>query len=368
MLKAYSLQTEILIKLPPDTTYRLERRDGSGGDWLVLADSGYIQDSGSITPKSVFGNYLDTQLFDGICQYRARNYNDDTDKWDYTVWLRCGTSDPIGYTFGNYKAPEGSWGEIITADDLRTYLWGVDFRASNGASFTDEQIKFYIDAALKAAERLLNITIKKTRVKSEPEKRGLKKGKDYDEAESYYTFKRERIQRNGMITTRKRPVISVSRIDLLSMNNRVSSLLPNSTIDRTKGMIKFLSYLPRQNDTGRAIEAAINPYGPDTMNRSLSYAIDYVAGYESSDDVPVDLREFIAKNAAVSLLNIIGRGLMSGFSSSSLSMDGVSESFSSTQSATSAFYGADIKEYKNDIDRYIAENKMKFSHVVLGSL
>jgi hypothetical protein len=82
----------------------------------------------------------------------------------------------------------------------------------------------------------------------------------------------------------------------------------------------------------------------------------------------MDLRQTIGKVAACSLLNIIERGLMSGFSSSSLSIDGVSESFSSTQSATSAFYGADIKEYKDDIDRYIAENRMKFGHVVMGAL
>jgi hypothetical protein len=72
--------------------------------------------------------------------------------------------------------------------------------------------------------------------------------------------------------------------------------------------------------------------------------------------------------AAVSLLNNIGRGLMSGFSSSSLSMDGVSESFSSTQSATSAYYGADIKEYKDDIANYIAANKLKFGHITMGAL
>jgi hypothetical protein len=59
---------------------------------------------------------------------------------------------------------------------------------------------------------------------------------------------------------------------------------------------------------------------------------------------------------------------MSGFSSSSLSMDGVSESFSSTQSATSAYYGADIKQYESEIEKYIAENKMKFGHIVMGAL
>jgi hypothetical protein len=116
------------------------------------------------------------------------------------------------------------------------------------------------------------------------------------------------------------------------------------------------------------VQAAVSPYGADTWERNLSYAVDYVAGYENSDEVPVDLREVIGKIAAVSLLNNIGRGLMSGFSSSSLSMDGVSESFSSTQSATSAYYGADIKEYKDDIEKYISANKTKFGHIPMGAL
>jgi len=371
MLRAYSVQTKVLIHFPDKMiNYRLERKEGKkDSEWLVLTETGFVLDGGTAAVKTVNDIFLDEYPLDGICQYRARDITNTNAPWDFTLWLRRGVTDPVGYTFGNYRAPEGSWGEIITPDDLRnSYLWGVDFRASNGASFTDDQIKFYIDAALKEVERQLNITIKKTRIASEPQQRGLEKGKDYDEAESVYTFKRERIQRNGMITTRKRPVISLSRLDLLSYKNTILSLLRTSSLDRTKGMIRFLGYLPKQSDTGRAVEAAINPYGPDTMNRTLSYAIDYVAGFESSDDVPDDLRQIIGKVAACSLLNIIGRGLMSGFSSSSLSMDGVSESFSSTQSATSAFYGADIKEYKDDIDRYIAENKMKFGHITLGCL
>ncbi|MDR1837623.1 MAG: hypothetical protein LBQ89_08200 [Treponema sp.] len=366
MLKAYSLQTQILVVLPAGS-YRLERRNGAGGEWLVLTEAGYVPDSESLTPLPVSGNYLDQQLFNGICQYKACNLT--TKKWDFTGWLRCGDSEPVGFSFGNYKAPEGSWGDIITTDDLRyTYLWGIDFRASNGSSYTDAQIQYFIDAALTQVERLLNITIKKTRIVTEPQRRGLVKEKDYDVEESYYQFKRERIQRNGMIKTRTRPVISISRLDLLNRDNTILPILNASQLDKTKGLIRFFNRMPRQSDSMRAVEAAINPYGTDSLNRNLFYAIDYVAGFETSDDVPMDLREIIAKIAAIHLLNNIGRGLMAGFSSSSVSMDGVSESFSSTQCATSAFYGADIKEYKDDIDRFIAENKMKFGHVVLGSL
>jgi hypothetical protein len=124
----------------------------------------------------------------------------------------------------------------------------------------------------------------------------------------------------------------------------------------------------RQDHISRGIEVAISPYGAGMMERNMYYAVDYTAGFETCDDVPMDLRQIIAKIAACSLLNIIGRGLMSGFSSSSLSMDGVSESFSSTQSATSAYYGADIKEYKNDIDNYISALKKKYGHIALGVL
>ena len=335
----------------------------------MLTDSGFVPDGEGVMPIPVTGNYVDRALFNGICQYRARNFSDDTSLWNYTVWLRCGSTDPIGITFGNYQAPEGSWGDVITTDDLRaSYLWGVDFRASNGASYTDAQIQYFIDAAVAEIERELNITIKKTRIACEPQRRGLEKGKDYDEAEPYYTLKRERVERQGMISTRKRQIMFISRLDLINRNENIIPLFPASTFDSKKGQIKFFNRMPRQSDSMRGVETAIYPYGAETLERNLFYAIDYIAGFESADDVPMDLREVIGKKAAVSLLNIIGRGLMSGFSSSSLSMDGVSESFSSTQSATSAYYGADIKEYKDDIEKYIAENRLKFSSIQMGAL
>jgi hypothetical protein len=217
-------------------------------------------------------------------------------------------------------------------------------------------------------ERRLNITIKKKRIACEPQNRGLKPGIDYDEEESYYAFRRERIQRNGMITTRKRPVISMSRLDLFSRTEKIFSFLNNSTLDKTKVIIRFFNRPLMPGDTTRAINNAILPYGADTRNSQLFYAIDYVAGFESADSVPDDLRAAIAKMCAIEVLNIVGDGLLAGFSSSSLSMDGVSESFSSTQSATSATYGARIKEYREELEGYIKANKLKFGNVPLGCL
>ena len=49
-------------------------------------------------------------------------------------------------------------------------------------------------------------------------------------------------------------------------------------------------------------------------------------------------------------------------------MDGVSESFSSTQSATSAYFGARIAVYKDDVKNYIEQNKYKFGFFRVGAL
>jgi len=59
---------------------------------------------------------------------------------------------------------------------------------------------------------------------------------------------------------------------------------------------------------------------------------------------------------------------MAGFSSSSLSMDGMSESFSSTQSATSAYFGARIQQYHKELDPFIEDTRRKFGHIALGSI
>ena len=148
----------------------------------------------------------------------------------------------------------------------------------------------------------------------------------------------------------------------------VKNITQTTVVDKTKGLLKLMERPLRPSDRSSMIQTAVGMYGNQTLQSQLFYAIDYDAGFETSDDIPQDLRQIIAKVAAVSLLNIIGDGLMSGFSSSSLSMDGLSESFSSTQSATSAYFGARIKVYQDEIENYINQNKNKFGHMIIGAI
>jgi len=93
------------------------------------------------------------------------------------------------------------------------------------------------------------------------------------------------------------------------------------------------------------------------------FEVDYTAGFATSDDVPDSLREVIAKWAVIKILTNIGDGIYAGIASQSTSLDGLSESVSFTQTASTTFFGARIKQYGEDIKTWIEKNRYKYSPV-----
>ena len=377
-ITAESTLTRILLTLEGNNSpFILERLFYKDESWKVYTNSGFVIPEESTQPLEVnSGDFVDSfDLQNGLYQYRIHSAaieNPEFKDFAFTCWTKFGVPDAVGYSFNNYKVPEGKWGTIVTPDDCRyTFLWGTDFKATNGSMFTDEQIQWFIDAATAEMARQLNITIIKKRIKSmvTVEQKHLVKGADYDDEETPYDFSYRKIQRYGMIQTKQRPILNVTRCTLINKGqNDDVDLLPSVVPDKKNGVIKFLKRPWKPSDTWTGINDAICRFGAETWNPHLFYAIDYDAGFETSDEVPQDLRHMIGKMAAISLLNVIGDGLMSGFSSSSLSMDGVSESFSSTQSATSAYFGARIAVYQKEVQEYISQNKFKFGFFRVGSL
>lgn len=375
MITASSINNKILVSISDNahSSYRLERHSYNDDTYLVWTANGFCTPDEENPAIAVNGDIVDSNAQSNtLYAYRYVDFeaeNPQDADYIYSNWVRNGGDGAIGYTFGNYKVPAGQWGNIVTPDDLRfTYLWGTDFKATNGQSYTDEQIQYFIDSAVAELERQLDITIKKKKIRYNAAERNLAKGSDYDIDEAVYDFKFSRISRYGYIKTRRKPIIKLHKLSLLTRWQGVKDLTQTTIIDKTKGVLKLMERPIRPSETSSGIQTAIGVYGNQTLSAQLFYAIDYDAGYETSDDVPQDLREVIAKQAAISLLNIVGDGLMSGFSSSSLSMDGLSESFSSTQSATSAYFGARIAVYKDDIEKYIKANKNKFANMAIGAI
>ena len=91
------------------------------------------------------------------------------------------------------------------------------------------------------------------------------------------------------------------------------------------------------------------------------YHIRYLAGFRQAQDVPEPLRYAIALATTFNLLDVQGDALLAGLSSISKSMDGMSESFSSTQSPTNAYYGARIGNYKKELEVLLAELRSEYA-------
>ena len=279
----------------------------------------------------------------------------------------------IGYSFRNYSAPPGEWGTIMTPDDLRyTYMWGIDATAKDVAEseMEDEQFQYFIDAATEDFEDYLTIKIKKRIFKTRPANTLIRsqdgvwrQGVDYTDEEDPYDFDPSHWGNYGFIQLRYTPVISIERAVLYSpVRSETLDLLNNGWVRLTKATGQIHLY-----PTGNL------PYGPFIAPSAVwryfgvrfpqGFEFDYTAGYENSDLVPKGLRDVIGKWACTKALATVGDGLLAGFSSQSVSLDGLSESFSSTQSATSAYFGARILSYQREIKDWLERNRHKFGAI-----
>lgn len=353
MLIATKSGTNIILKISDASNYELQRKFNSGS-WEAWDGTAW----GGVPANLNLENFTDYDLTEGVYQYRYI-----TTETVYSNCIPIG-GQAVGWTFQNYTVPDGLFGEILTADDMRfSFLWGQQFLATDGSVWTDEQTQTMVFWAVSQLERQLNIDIFWREYYADDEENA-------DIEESKYVIKefaypnRRRTRYN--IRSRKRPIRECTRLDLYSpTDDKVLDLLPWLRLDKRNG--KFRIY-PRQGK----IQSFTSYSYPWTRIMDLydfddAYHINYKTGFGNAELIPEDLRDIVGKIAALKMLNVIGDGLLAGFSSSSLSLDGMSESFSSTQSATSALYGARIKVYADDIKAYIDENRNKYGNFRIGS-
>lgn len=351
------------------TGYELQRKSDTE-DWQNWNGTSW-GGAAAVLPSNRFTDY---SLSSGIYKYRVRaQYQSDSvyySDWVESSWVRFASASAaaIGWTLGNYSVPEGEFGEILTADDLRrTYLWGVPFTSTTGTQYTDDQIRAMIASTVAEFEHVLNLTIQKRVIKCADDLPG---DAAYDETEDAYYYHRMNWNAGGRLNTKRRPIISVERFELYTITmGRIMDLMGWLRIDHKKGVLHFY---PRMDQARGTTMSTYPPFLTQGYLRNQSYSnayrVDYTAGFEDASKVPWDLRDIIGKAAACRLLNIIGDGLIAGFANMSLSLDGISESFGTTASATNAMYGARINQYLKEIETWLKANRHKFGSFVMGCI
>jgi len=312
--------------------------------------------------------------------YKTSYYNSiTTDESALSSPIQGGTEvEKIGYTFGNYAAAPGEWGKVYTADDIRyTMLFGIDCIGSDTArsEFTDEQFDQLVREALSEFENYLTMDIRRKKYMTfeGQSNSGLtrarlwREGVDYTDEDSSYDFDPQEWSEFGFVQLRHWPLISVERAVWLSpVKGEIMNMLENDWLRLHKQFAQI-----RMFPKGGFTYGPYSVYGPLWTGMGAkrypgAFEFDYTTGYESSDFIPDGLRSAIAKYATIKALAVVGDGLLAGFSSQSISLDGLSESFSSTQSATSAYFGARIKQYRDEIKEWLEKNRYKFAPIPIS--
>lgn len=289
---------------------------------------------------------------------------------------QLGDPDKVGYTFGNYNAPAGSFGKVLTPDDMRyNYLWGIDL-ISNDAEYDnwdDAQSDYAVAAGVRDFEKILNIDIIRRKWKTKPIA-GTDKKVDvwmdgdpsiYTDEEFPYDFDPDTWLNFGFLQLRHFPILNISRFLLVGPTE--SSILDLKEWARIEKDFGQLHAFPRNQ---MLYGPFLGAYGTVLLWQMKRYPqgieIDYESGFENADAVPADLRDVIGKWSACKMLNITGDGILPGFSSQSVGLDGLSESFSSTQSPTNAYFGARINQYLKEIEDWLTKNKYKYGGIPMG--
>lgn len=247
---------------------------------------------------------------------------------------------PNSTTLNDFRRSESL---LSVADLKKRYLFAVDFRDKDGNELPDEALAFYIDSAISQIEHECDLLITPTQ---------LREDRDYilnDYVQWCY------------MELDYAPVISVDKFYLRFQKDENFVEFPQEWIrlDNHTGVIRIaatqgtimnwvitkFSFLPRLLTSVRDFPFFFN--------------IEYTAGFEQ-DKIPKMINHAVGLTAAIDALNIAGDIILgAGIASQSLSIDGMSQSISTTSSATNAGYGARILTYQKQL-KELKATIMKF--------
>lgn len=230
---------------------------------------------------------------------------------------------------------------LVTVQKLKDiYLFGLDIKNPNtGEDLPNETYQQYINNAVSMLEHYLDISI--SRVNNQIE---------------YKDYRLNDYQDWGYYMCNNYPVIQVNSIKLVYFRDEngdpeVVQTIPNTWIrlQPHDGMIRLI---PNARFPANLQISQTGSYFPEILRSQFVphlWQIDYDFGFESSC-VPVLLNQAVATIAAVQAL-IVGGNLVlgAGIAGSSISIDGLSQSIQTTQSAENSAFSATIKDYSDKL-------------------
>jgi hypothetical protein len=225
---------------------------------------------------------------------------------------------------------------VLTVEELKDYyLFGVDLTRDDGEPFSDAMYRHYIKEAVAWLESHLGIPITPRRI-----------------VEEKHDFIREDYSKWMWLNLEQFPVLAVEEVKLVLPGEQVVKVFDATWLHVQKDSGQ-LQLMPPGGSVGTILLGASGAWLPFMFTHARTipdaFRVTYSAGF-AAGEVPENLRAMIGKKAAMGPLNIAGDLIAgAGIAAQSLSIDGLSQSISTTSSATNAGYGARILQYWKDI-------------------
>jgi len=226
--------------------------------------------------------------------------------------------------------------DIVSVADLKSnYLFGLDLTNDEGTEYPDSLYEFFIKSAVSWLEHRLDIPIRPKTI-----------------TEELHDYFKEDYNKYIWIHLKEYPVISVDEVRMVLPGEQVVMTFESDWIHIQKESGQ-LQLVPGVGVAGSILLGAGGAYIPLIYGNNKfipdAFRVDYTAGFETGK-VPPQIADLIGKKASFGPLNIAGDLLGgAGIASQSISLDGLSQSFNTTSSATNAGYGARLVQYTKEI-------------------
>lgn len=245
---------------------------------------------------------------------------------------------PVESTQSDAQQGEGDPAlDVVSVAELKgNYLFGLDLTDDSGNEYPDSMHVWFIRSAVDWLEKRLDLPIRPKSI-----------------TEEKHDFYRDDYPKYVWMSLKHYPVIAVDSVKLVLPGEQVVHDFDDEWIhiQQESGQLQLV---PGVGSAGSVFLGAggqflriihrHNKFIPD------AFRVTYTAGFPTGE-VPAVIKDLAGKVASFGPLNIAGDLLGgAGIASQAISIDGLSQSFNTTSSSTSAGYGARLIQYAKEIN------------------
>lgn len=263
----------------------------------------------------------------------------------------------LSFTIKNVK----NTGLVINTKELLAfYFHGINLESRQGTELSEEAIEFYIVSATQEIEKYFDLKLIKEKIY---------------EVGDYY---RNEFNNKGFVKTIYPVNTPIALRGLLGDQEQIEYPQQWLTSNHLQGEGKNrqIVVVPNSNLSDLVLGAAVYggtiiPYLGLINSQQIGayFHKEYITGWDC-DDIPQDLLNLIGKLAAIPIFNVLGDIVLgqAALASYTLSIDGLSQSINTTNSATNAAYGARIINYTKEINESVERLKGVYKGITFTAI